>query len=639
MFSMKIKQKNIHKNNSYLTGAFFLTLLFLAVPHFVLADLASEKLLQYSETDPSHSDFTYLGAFKVPVGNYALDLDDTEWFNRGGFALTFRNFDGGRLLMARNRANPDHAAVGEIDIPTPSLDINNLPRANLTQSLTDISNGHLRVYQPPLAGHTGEDPCAQPNHTEADIGTGGSVICGQDFYYGGLLTDKTNLYGSVYGFYDAGSEVQLTHFKTSIDLSNADPNFSGFVKVGSTPDVPQSGYVGGYMTWIPPEWQTALGGYPALTGQGGLSVANRTGYGPTIFGFDPSRIGQDNPVTAFPLIRYDSDNSTYPNHWLASGNGPPNVFFNGTSQINGVVFPVGSRSVIFFGKHGIAGGVNGGVTGGVSGARPENSNLMCYGAGTADVTQEKSNLNVIAWTKANILSSGTNTAVASEKLIDSNANFSAITAPLTLQVRNLSNNQVVTVVAVDNNNQLSIGYNIFTSPGTSYRIEEKYPCGVGGDTAYLGVDSNDACCYDPDDFNKGGHAYPYSYYAWAYDALDLLAAKQGNYQVTQNDYNTVRFTDGSGSTPPRALGVGQIVHPWNLKPYAVWPIDFPTPRSTHWQDTTIAGAAYDPDTQRLYLAQVGADGNLPLIHVYQLNLPLATGDTTAPSAPSGLSVQ
>ena len=52
-------------------------------------------------------------------------------------------------------------------------------------------------------------------------------------------------------------------------------------------------------------------------------------------------------------------------------------------------------------------------------------------------------------------------------------------------------------------------------------------------------------CGDPVQTSKGGHAYPYAYYVWAYDALDLAAVKSGQRQ------------------------------PWDVKPYAVWELDFP----------------------------------------------------------------
>jgi hypothetical protein len=98
------------------------------------------------------------------------------------------------------------------------------------------------------------------------------------------------------------------------------------------------------------------------------------------------------------------------------------------------------------------------------------------------------------------------------------------------------------------------------------------------------------CCYDPSNSSKGGHSYPYVYLALAYDALDLLAVKNGAKQ------------------------------PWEIIPYAEW--ELPLPFAQDYAD--ILGAAYDPATQRIYLSQDGGDkpgccGHLPVIHVYEVN--------------------
>jgi len=96
-------------------------------------------------------------------------------------------------------------------------------------------------------------------------------------------------------------------------------------------------------------------------------------------------------------------------------------------------------------------------------------------------------------------------------------------------------------------------------------------------------DSVDNWCYDPDFSAKGGHAYPYASWVWAYDANDIAAVKAGS----QASYN--------------------------VKPYATWNLDASFKQ--------VQGAAYDPATKRLYISAVGGDsynGGQPLIHVYQI---------------------
>jgi hypothetical protein len=97
-------------------------------------------------------------------------------------------------------------------------------------------------------------------------------------------------------------------------------------------------------------------------------------------------------------------------------------------------------------------------------------------------------------------------------------------------------------------------------------------------------------CFDPTDTSKGTHAYPYQYQVWAYDVLDLAAVKAGQRQ------------------------------PWDVHPYAVWSLTFPI--SPVGGNIHLGGAAYDPQTQRIYVSQLHADvigfDPLPVIHVFQV---------------------
>jgi hypothetical protein len=112
-----------------------------------------------------------------------------------------------------------------------------------------------------------------------------------------------------------------------------------------------------------------------------------------------------------------------------------------------------------------------------------------------------------------------------------------------------------------------------------------------GDRALAGTigADNEKYCYDPANSSKAQHAYPYRYQIWAYDLEDWAAVKAGKKD------------------------------PWEVKPYAVWPLELPIPEP----HVRIAGIAYDPQRQRLYISQYEADRDgyeyRPLIHVFQVS--------------------
>jgi hypothetical protein len=92
-----------------------------------------------------------------------------------------------------------------------------------------------------------------------------------------------------------------------------------------------------------------------------------------------------------------------------------------------------------------------------------------------------------------------------------------------------------------------------------------------------------AVCDDPIYSAQGGHAAPYAYQIWAYDALDLQMVVTGQ----------------------RA--------PWSVVPYATWNIQMPFEPVT----PKLNGAAYDPATGRVFIEQFRGDGDFPVIHIFQ----------------------
>jgi hypothetical protein len=97
------------------------------------------------------------------------------------------------------------------------------------------------------------------------------------------------------------------------------------------------------MAPVPAEWRARLGA-PYVTGQAALCIIGRTSSGPALFGFDPQDLGNA-PAPVKPYVYYPLA------HPLGKINAR-NPYFNGNTEITGVFFVPGTRSVVFFGAHG-----------------------------------------------------------------------------------------------------------------------------------------------------------------------------------------------------------------------------------------------------------------------------------------------
>jgi len=78
----------------------------------------------------------------------------------------------------------------------------------------------------------------------------------------------------------------------------------------------------------------------------------------------------------------------------------------------------------------------------------------------------------------------------------------------------------------------------------------------------------------------GYNAPPYAAQVWAYDANDLVAVKNGAKQ------------------------------PWQVRPYAVWQLNFPI-------GVSFSGATFDPATDRMFLIE--RNGEDPIVHALRIN--------------------
>ncbi len=255
---------------------------------------------------------TYEGAFRLPKGEAGESA-----FAWGGTALAFDSTRRSLWLVGHEH----HQQVAEISIPTvvQGTTLEALDTAHFLTPFADILKGRLQDVG------------------DADARIGGLLRVGSDWIVTGWV------------YYDAAGSQSRSHFRTT-----ADGRVLGPVQLGS--ESRRAGFVSGYMTMIPPEWRSSLGG-SALTGQCCVPIIERSSLGPALSVFDPADVGARTPVPATQVLGYPIDHPTL-GTWEAG------TLYNGTAGIGGVVFAEGTSTVLFFGDVG--------------------TGPVCYGIGTSD---------------------------------------------------------------------------------------------------------------------------------------------------------------------------------------------------------------------------------------------------------------
>jgi hypothetical protein len=273
-----------------------------------------------SEPMLTQSDLIYEGSFQLPNGS----TNQTS-FAYAGNGLAYDAADNSLFITGHSW----YQYTAEISIPTPvqAQSISSLPTATILQPLTDALDGNINAIAP-------TDPASKS--------------------IGGYLVYNGKLIISAVDFYDATGAQSTSHFVRSLTLS-AQNTLQGPFRVGTQ----YPGFVSGYMTLIPPEWQTLFGG-PALTGNCCLNIISVQSNGPAASVFDPSQLGSQTITPATPVVGYPYAEKL--SAWASTGN-----VFNGTTQISGIAFPEGTSSVLFFGRQG--------------------TGTFCYGPGTSNPSQ------------------------------------------------------------------------------------------------------------------------------------------------------------------------------------------------------------------------------------------------------------
>ncbi len=263
----------------------------------------------------------YLGSFRLPGPK-----SDQKTFDYGGTALAYDPTRNGLFAVGHDW----YQLTAEVSVPTlrRSHSLNRLRRARYLQPFTDATDGEID----------------QAGNSTNKIG--------------GQLVENGRLYGSVFVYYDASDSQVVSHWvRPSTSLRHG--HTKGLFQLGHQ----GAGFVSGFMATIPTPWQHALGG-SAITGNCCIPIISRTSFGPAAFAFDPTTLGQSKkPAPDHALVYYPQQHPTL-GAWDASWNPAKGIVFGGGTSIKGVVFPRGSRSVLFLGTQGIG--------------------KFCYGEGTSN---------------------------------------------------------------------------------------------------------------------------------------------------------------------------------------------------------------------------------------------------------------
>lgn len=256
------------------------------------------------------SQLQWLGAFRLPSGTFGPSR-----FGYGGAAPGYHKDAQSRetLFMEGHAWYKGNAAQVQIPQLSSSRDVDDLPRATLLQPFADATDGKL-------GGRSGDG-------------------LGSMMSYNGRL-----LIGS-YVYYDADGGQQRFIGASGFNLSST-TDFKGFF----SPAGVNPGRLGRYMTTIPSEWQSRLGG-PAVSGACCLSIISRTNSGPGISVFNPDDVGVGDSVPFKEVLGYPLDHPVKFGSDQGGCTAQSNVF-NCTSSVVAVAFPAGTRSVLFFGSQG-----------------------------------------------------------------------------------------------------------------------------------------------------------------------------------------------------------------------------------------------------------------------------------------------
>src|SRR5258708_2228482 len=313
------------------------------------------------------SDFTYVGAFKLPGDPYGMPNGIFDYSNASTGGAVYNDPVNGKSLFITGYLSAGYVSttpsLAQVKIPStirdpdaPGVGDAGLATATVVQGFADPSNGKG----------------AQALTSEGTLNT---II-----YNGKLIgTEETA--------YDANCSQTKSAWVSPINF-NQSSQATGPYAFNSPAGARWLG--GGFMALIPPEWQSAFGG-KVVSGVTPLSIISCAPAGPSLHVIDADALtaqpAASTVIASKPLVYYENGDHSCLGQWdsnlptqIVCGRQVPNItitdphgrgnftipYFENTSNIHGVLFADGTRSVIFFGRKGLG--------------------RYCYGEGTADLS-------------------------------------------------------------------------------------------------------------------------------------------------------------------------------------------------------------------------------------------------------------
>ncbi len=268
---------------------FILLLVLWLLPSLVFADATTNPLLHAG-------DVTYVGSFNLPSNYTAQEVR--------GLGLSE---DGNYLYVGAYTTTP---SIGKVSIPSIG------GTATSVVSLQSVS---------------------------ASI----SLDCGGERQeIAGILEKDGKVIISKKCFYVNNASGGYTHLYSDTSLSS----FSGITRMYPSGSAQ---YTNGWMGHIPTEWQSLLGG-SVFAGNSNMSIINQGSNGPTLFTFDPADVDGINPIPATPLMLYpySADGTTNILNILPDSGVTSDYWTRSDQQNAGMIIPSGTRSALFFYRHG-----------------------------------------------------------------------------------------------------------------------------------------------------------------------------------------------------------------------------------------------------------------------------------------------